>query len=506
MASLDDVALRLDDGELLIAPGGIEPREDMMHPSLPVDGGRLCAGLGIDREVPAGYLGGGFDTDEVPLWVELVYGHEVVEAARGLLAARRAGSRGPESHLLSIGDEALARPAGPPGPDPAATTAPAAVTVATTWFSRPSPTARCLHRMAEGLWMRRYWPSPVGSPIARPDRDLLAVELASLSLRAEAPECFGFGGLTGVLLDGHAAAVPELARRVLEGRADETSQRRLRVILRDVLAWLCADRDLEDAEPDREDAGRDPEDAGRDPGAAEPGGGRGRGDLAELIALHDDLARPAPSRGWEQVLEEIGRADVALAAGAPAEDEAPGPPAGVGASASRDSVDWEVNAPGLLDTDTGAVVWSADDGELRVTAPLAPSAGKAPAALPHAYARVYFEDEDLPALVDLHPDASGRLLTAREALERSGRVECVDVVSVPRPMPALRGPERAEMVGDQEAATEWARRRAEDVYDFLEETFPYEGRGLPDDPVPEGLADGEPWVGQLVGPSGGLSL
>lgn len=468
MASLDDVALRLDDGELLIAPGGIEPREDLMHPSLPVDGGRLCAGLGIDRDVPAGYLGGGFDTDEVPLWVELVYGHEVVTAARDLLAARRAGSRGPAS-------------------DPAAPIAvpPPAVTVATTWFSRPSPTARCLHRMAEGLWMRRYWPSPVGSPIARPDRDLLAVELASLSLRAEAPECFGPGGLTGVLLDGHAAAVPELARRVLEGRADETSQRRLRVILRDVLAWLCEGQDLEAAEPDAD---------------------RERGDAAELIALHDDLARPAPSRGWEQVLEEIGRADVALAAGATAEDEAPEPPAGAGACASRDSVDWEVNAPGLLDTDTGAVVWSADDGELRVTAPLAPSAGKAPAALPHAYARVYFEGEDLPALVDLHPDASGRLLTAHEALERSGRVECVDVVSVPRPMPALRGPERAAMVGDQEAATEWARRRAEDVYDFLEETFPYEGRGLPDDPVPEGLAGGEPWVGQLVGPSGGLSL
>ena len=141
-----------------------------------------------------------------------------------------------------------------------------------------------------------------------------------------------------------------------------------------------------------------------------------------------------------------------------------------------------------------------------MTAPLGPPTGKAPAALPHAYARVYFEGEDLPVLVDLHPDASGRLLTARETLERSGRVECVDVVSVPRPMPALRGPERAAMVRDQEAATEWARRRTEEVYDFLEETFPYEGRGLPDDPVPEGLADGEPWVGQLVGPSGGLSL
>ncbi len=365
---------------------------------------------------------------------------------------------------------------------------PPAVTVSTTWFSRPSPTARCLHRMAEGLWMRRYWPSPVGSPIARPDRDLLAVELASLSLRAEAPECFGPGGLTGVLLDGHATAVPELARRVLEGRADETSQRRLRVILRDVLAWLCEGQDLEAVEPD----------ADRERGDAD--------ELLELYSLRDDLAHSVPARGWEQVLEEIGRADVALAAGATAEDEAPGPPAGVGAGASRDSVDWEVNAPGLLDTDTGAVVWSADDGELRVTAPLGPPTGKAPAALPHAYARVYFEGEDLPVLVDLHPDASGRLLTARETLERSGRVECVDVVSVPRPAPALRGPERAAMVGDQEAATEWARRRAEDVYDFLEETFPYEGRGLPDDPVPEGLAGGEPWVGQLVGPSGDLSL
>ena len=472
MASLDDVALRLDDGELLIAPGGIEPREDLMHPSLPVDGGWLCAGLGIDREVPAGYLGGGFDTDEVPLWIELVYGHKVVTAARDLLAARRAGSRWPASGPVPD-------PAGSAS-DPAATITPAAVTISTTWFSRPSPTARCLHRMAEGLWMRRYWPSPAGSPIARPDRTLLAVELASLSLREEAPECFGIGGLTGALLDGYAVAVPELARRVLEGRADETSQRRLRVILRDVLAWLCADRDLEEDEPDGE---------------------RGREDVSGMIALRDGLAGSIPSRGWEQVLEEIGRADVALAAGAPAEGEAPGPPAGTGAS--RDSVDWEVNAPGLLDTDTGTVVWSADDGELRVTAPLAPSAGR---ALPHAYARVYFEGEDLPALVDLHPDASGRRLTAREALERSGRVECVDVVSVPRPAPALRGPERAAMVGDQEAATEWARRRAEDVYDFLEETFPYEGRGLPDDPVPEGLAGGEPWVGQLVGPSGDLSL
>ena len=103
MASLDDVALRLDDGELLIAPGGIEPREDMMHPSLPVDGGRLCAGLGIDREIPAGYLGGGFDTDEVPLWVELVYGHKVVEAARGLLATRPAGPPAPGPDPAEIG-------------------------------------------------------------------------------------------------------------------------------------------------------------------------------------------------------------------------------------------------------------------------------------------------------------------------------------------------------------------------------------------------------------------
>ena len=125
--------------------------------------------------------------------------------------------------------------------------------------------------------MRRYWPSPVGSPIAQPDRTLLAVELASLSLRAEAPECFGFGGLTGVLLDGHAAAVPELARRVLEGRADETSQHRLRVILRDVLAWLCADRDLRAV------------DVGRDPEAAEPGEGQERGDVSGLIALRDGV-------------------------------------------------------------------------------------------------------------------------------------------------------------------------------------------------------------------------
>ena len=437
---------------------GQAAREGFLRPLVPLDGGWVVVDLGIDKEDPVS-VAGGFLTTTVPLWVELVYGYDVVLAAQQLLTEVEDAE---DSRQLRLARE-----------------------VPTTWHSAPTMTARVLCRIAQGLWMRRYWPSPVGSPIARPDRDLLAVELASLSLRAEAPECFGPGGLTGVLLDGHATAVPELARRVLEGRADETSQRRLRVILRDVLAWLCEGQDLEAVEPD----------ADRERGDAD--------ELLELYSLRDDLAHSVPARGWEQVLEEIGRADVALAAGAPAEDEAPEPPAGAGACASRDSVDWEVNAPGLLDTDTGAVVWSADDGELRVTAPLAPSAGR---ALPHAYARVYFEGEDLPALVDLHPDASGRLLTAHETLERSGRVECVDVVSVPRPAPALRGPERAAMVRDQEAATEWARRRAEDVYDFLEETFPYEGRGLPDDPVPEGLAGGEPWVGQLVGPSGDLSL
>ena len=40
-----------------------------------------------------------------------------------------------------------------------------------------------------------------------------------------------------------------------------------------------------------------------------------------------------------------------------------------------------------------------------MTAPLAPSAGR---ALPHAYARVYFKGEVLPAFVDLYSDMSMR--------------------------------------------------------------------------------------------------
>mgnify|MGYP000909264302 CR=1 FL=1 len=460
MASLDDVALRLDDGELLIAPGGIEPREDMMHPSLPVDGGRLCAGLGIDREVPAGYLGGGFDTDEVPLWVELVYGHEVVTAARGLLAARRAGSRGPESHLLSIGDEALARPAGPPAPDPAATIAPAAVTVATTWFSRPSPTARCLHRMAEGLWMRRYWPSPADGSVRQLDRVALDMELIALSQEGNVPLCLAAdGGVGALLLTPMAQEVKDRARDFIDNGVDETVRRAWGLVIASCLEGLL---DAAEDEGDEEEAAA----------------------LEELLDAVEERAGAGGERQHDELAALLGgrlsQDAVALVAGA-------------GKTRGTFTIDWGQNVQGLFDTSPGAGAWRvAGTGRDRRVTVTVRTACELPRDSDVGMARVYVYGEILPVLVHLCATAPGEVSGAAP-LGEGQEIELVDVVSVPRPSRPVRGSDRDRLLEEQERADKWVRSRQRTAHKAIQQR-----RSMARRLVRTSLKQSQLWVAELL--------
>lgn len=431
---LDTVHLILEQDELVIAPAALVPEEELLRPVLPVDGGWLCVELRTrsGSRVDPGYMGGAFDTDDVPLWVELVYGHDVVEAARELLASRAAGRSQ---------DRAV---------------------VETRWHSEPTATTRCLARLTLGMWIRRYWPSPVAVPLPQPDPALLDLELASLSLRGQVPGCFGLGGITSAVLGDSAAIVPTLAQHVIDGSAATHLHRRLRVVLRDLLGWLL-DLGNPDQEPETEDSPQ-----------------------ARLAQLHNELADPHGLLSGDDDDEDMW----GLAAGArprPAAEHA------ANQKTRHDSVDWGVNEQGLLDTDSSSVTWEHDNGSLRVSVRLSPHR-RPDDALPQVYARAYRRGTALPLLIDLAVDDGGRHLVGARGCDQ-GDIDCVDIVSVERPEPALRGAERQGMVREQEEATAWARDRRSLL--FAARRHEPDGE-LPDNPVPADLelVTGEAWLAE----------
>lgn len=422
---LDTVHLYLEQDELVIAPANILPEEALLRPVLPVDGGWLCVELRTQSgdDINFGYMGGVVDSDDVPLWVELVYGHAVVEAARALL-----GSSGTDR---SQGN----------------------AVVETRWHSEPTETTRCLVRLAMGMWIRRYWPSPTAQPLPQPDHVLLDLELASLSLRGQVPGCFGLGGITSSVLGDSVGIVEILAEHVIKGTAAPYLHRRLRIVLRDLLNWVLE---------------------GEEAGVADSR-------KARLAQLREDLGRHLRSCEEDQW---------ALAAGPQPHQVAEHP---ANPDTSYDSVDWGLNVQGLLDTDTNSVTWEHDGDLLRISVRLSP-ARLSEDTLPQVHARVYRQGIAMPLLVDLAVDGGGHHFVGTRRCGQEG-IECVDIVSVERPAPALRGEWRQEMVREQEEATAWARKRSS-VLDSPWQRDP--GEALPDNPVPADLdrVTREPWLAE----------
>lgn len=106
--------------------------------------------------------------------------------------------------------------------------------------------------------------------------------------------------------------------------------------------------------------------------------------------------------------------------------------------------------------------------------------------VPRCTARVCLAGERAPLLVALA--RRGERMVGEAALEGAPLVECVDVVSVPRPGPPRLGARREAMRAEQELATQWAWRRGLDGVP----------QALPAELVPAVFDAGLPWLGELV--------
>ena len=443
-AEPDEVVVRADEYGVLICPDGREPVESLTCPTLPVDGGAVFCDLGMssDTDTARGhrvYIGATVMDDAPPAWVKALYGPAVASAVGRMLSRTSA----------------------------AATSR----TVATTWRRRPTATARALHRLMLGTWMRRYWPSPDdGRPWTIPDRVLIDLETAALAASYELKPCLIDNALARHLLRRSRKALCDICRAVSATRGvDRRLAARLEGVLRTDLALV------------REEA--------EDHGEEER--------VAELKALADDL--------------DGGVAATSGGSGMPARSRAPDRGADrpesfdertvdAGAALWRDTIDWGNNARGLFDTRSGAVHYDVREHDgmrvLHIEAPLAPGWSSRRRG-PRCTARICCAGEEEPQLVPLeHNDGC---MTGEIALddEEGSQIECVDVVSVRRPRSPRTGARREQMRAEQERATQWAWQRVlnSDVPDVLPASL-----------VPEVFDADSPWLGEVTGADGLMEL
>lgn len=464
-AEPDLVRLHLTDSALVIDPGGGELREDLVHPALPVDGGEIVCDPGIGGPAGAGLMSARLLDGRVPEWVGLIYGPEVARTAEQMLDR----TAGPESD----GAVGLTR-------------------VRSTWFTRPSRTAWVFLRLAQGLWIRRYWPSPADGSALAIDPFLLDLELGALMRMEPVPVCFGSDAMESLVYGPHRDRIRGAAEYLRDHGAKDVLVRKLHVLLRRALSWL-----IERIEDDEDDGGDD----GDGPGAG--------AEVDALWALHDDLG------GLPRPVEELYSATLTRAdsreAGARRARIRPegvwedGPLVRRGA----DAPDWSQNFCGLLATDDDAVQWvvapvrgGGDGFRLDVSVAVADRIAHDSDGA-RALARVPIPGL-LPVLVELKPDEVGARLTGWAAVtaDEARAIDVVDVVSVPGARAPLRGPARERMRGLQDRATHWARRRSRSVQRQVEAPGAQSWDLLVPRTIPAGLDLSMPWAAEVAAVAG----
>ena len=413
-------------------PDGQAAREGFLRPLVPLDGGWVVVDLGIDKEDPVS-VAGGFLTTTVPLWVELVYGYDVVLAAQQLL-----------TEVEDAEDSRQLRPA---------------CEVPTTWHSAPTMTARVLCRIAQGLWMRRYWPSPADGSVRQLDRVALDMELIALSQEGDVPLCLAAdGGVGALLLTPMAQEVKDRARDFIDNGVDETVRRAWGLVIASCLEGLL---DAAEDEGDEEEAAALEELLD----AVEERAGAGGGQHDELAALlGGSLSQDA----------------VALVAGA-------------GRTRGTFTIDWGQNVQGLFDTSPGAGAWRvAGTGRDRRVTVTVRTACELPRDSDVGMARVYVYGEILPVLVHLCATAPGEVSGAAP-LGEGQEIELVDVVSVPRPSRPVRGSDRDRLLEEQKRADKWVRSRQRTAHKAIQQR-----RSMAPRLVRAGLKQSQLWVAELL--------
>lgn len=445
---LDRVTVSWDGDTVLIVPGGTSAgtpdealgrapdgqaaRESFLRPLVPLDGGWVVADLVIDKKDPVS-VAGGFLTTTVPLWVELVYGYDVVLAAQQLLTEVEDAE---DSRQLRLARE-----------------------VPTTWHSAPTTTARVLCRIAQGLWMRRYWPSPADGSVRQLDRVALDMELIALSREGDVPLCLAAdGGVGALLLAPMAQEVKDRARDFIDNGVDKTVRRAWGLVIASCLEGLL---DAAEDEGDEEEAAALEELLDAVEERAEAGGEQ-----------HDELAALLGGR--------LSQDAVALVAGA-------------GRTRGTFTIDWGQNVQGLFDTSPGAGAWRvAGTGRDRRVTVTVRTACELPRDSDVGMARVYVYGEILPVLVHLCATAPGEVSGAAP-LGEGQEIELVDVVSVPRPSRPVRGSDRDRLLEEQERADKWVRSRQRTAHKAIQQR-----RSMAPRLVRAGLKQSQLWVAELL--------
>ena len=445
---LDRVTVSWDGDTVLIVPGGTSAgtpdealgrapdgqaaRESFLRPLVPLEGGWVVVDLGIDKEDPVS-VAGGFLTTTVPLWVELVYGYDVVLAAQQLLTEVEDAE---DSRQLRLARE-----------------------VPTTWHSAPTMTARVLCRIAQGLWMRRYWPSPADGSVRQLDRVALDMELIALSREGDVPLCLAAdGGVGALLLAPMAQEVKDRARDFIDNGVDKTVRRAWGLVIASCLEGLL---DAAEDEGDEEEAAALEELLD----AVEERAGAGRGQ-------HDELAALLGGR--------LSQDAVALVAGA-------------GKTRGTFTIDWGQNVQGLFDTSPGAGAWRvAGTGRDRRVTVTVRTACELPRDSDVGMARVYVYGEILPVLVHLCATAPGEVSGAAP-LGEGQEIELVDVVSVPRPSRPVRGRDRDRLLEEQKRADKWVRSRQRTAHKAIQQR-----RSMAPRLVRASLKQSQLWVAELL--------
>ena len=414
------------------APDGQAARESFLRPLVPLEGGWVVVDLGIGKEDPVS-VAGGFLTTTVPLWVELVYGYDVVLAAQQLLTEVEDAE---DSCRLRLARE-----------------------VPTTWHSVPTMTARVLCRIAQGLWLRRYWPSPADGSVRQLDRVALDMELIALSRKGNVPLCLAAdGGVGALLLTPMAQEVKDRARDFIDNGVDETVRRSWGLVIASCLEGLL---DAAEDEGDEEEAATLEELLD----AVEERAGAGGGQHDELAALlGGSLSQDA----------------VALVAGA-------------GKTRGTFTIDWGQNVQGLFNTSPGAGAWrvAGTERDRRVTVTVR-TACELPRDSDVGMARVYVYGEILPVLVHLCATAPGEV-TGTAPLGEGQEIELVDVVSVPRPSRPVRGRDRDRLLEEQKRADKWVRSRQRTAHKAIRQQ-----RSMAPRLVRAGLKQSQLWVAELL--------
>lgn len=456
-AEPDLVRLHLTDSALVIAPGGRELREDLVRPALPVDGGEIVCDPGIGGPAGAGLMSARLLDGRAPEWVGLIYGPEVARTAEQMLDR----TAGPESD----GAVGLTQ------------------TVRSTWFTRPSRTAWIFLRLAQGLWIRRYWPSPADGSALAIDPFLLDLELGALMRMEPVPVCFGSDAMESLVYGPHRDRIRGAAEHLRDHGAEDILVRKLHVLLRRALSWLI--ERIEDDEGDEDNEGDDGD------------------EIDALWALYDDLGG-LPRAVKQFYFAPVMREPRARRACVQPEDVWEG---GSLVRHGTDALDWSQNFCGLLATDNDAVRWvvaPVRDGGFRLDVSVAVAdriAHDIDGA--RALARVPIPGF-LPVLVELRPDEAGARLTGWAAVtaDEMRAIDVVDVVSVPGARAPLRGPARERMRELQDGATRWARRRSRSVRQQVEAPDVQSWDLLVPRTIPAGLDLSMPWAAEVAAAQG----